>query len=79
MLIEDLPPRCRCCGYKTLSERAAFEICAVCFWEDDGQDDDDADAVLGSPNSSLSLAQARVNYQQFGASRRRDLRYVGSP
>ncbi|WP_430542623.1 CPCC family cysteine-rich protein [Xanthomonas sacchari] len=79
MLIKDLPLRCPCCGYKTLSERGAFEICAVCFWEDDGQDDDDADEVLGSPNGSLSLTQARVNYQQFGASRRQDLRYVRPP
>ncbi|WP_407136525.1 CPCC family cysteine-rich protein [Xanthomonas protegens] len=76
MLIKHLPPRCPCCGYKTLSERAAFEICAVCFWEDDGQDDDDADAVLGGPNGSLSLTQARANYQQSGASRRQDLLYV---
>ncbi|KAB7778749.1 hypothetical protein CEK65_07480 [Xanthomonas sp. LMG 12459] len=57
MLIKGLPLRCPCCGYKTLSERAAFEICAIFFWEDDGQDNDDADAVLGSPNGSLSLTK----------------------
>ncbi|WP_440986109.1 CPCC family cysteine-rich protein [Xanthomonas sontii] len=54
-------------------------FCAVCFWEDDGQDDDDADEVPGNPNSSLSLTQARAAYQQFGASRRQDLRYVRLP
>ncbi|WP_369334942.1 CPCC family cysteine-rich protein [Xanthomonas sacchari] len=79
MLIKDLPLRCPCCSYKTLSERGAFEICAVCFWEDDGQDDDDADEVLGGPNGNLSLTQARANYQQFGVSRRQDLRYVIPP
>lgn len=26
---------CLCCGYKTIEERAEFEICPVCFWEDD--------------------------------------------
>ena len=24
-----------CCGYRTLDERGAFDICPVCFWEDD--------------------------------------------
>ena len=26
---------CLCCGYRTLEERGAFDICPVCFWEDD--------------------------------------------
>jgi hypothetical protein len=38
----------------------------VCFWEDDGQDDIDADIVYGGPNGSLSLTQARHNYQERG-------------
>lgn len=63
----DLPLRCPCCGCKTLSKRTAFEICPVCFWEDDGQDDGDADENWGGPNGPLSLAQARVNYVRFGA------------
>jgi hypothetical protein len=36
---------CPCCGFKTLEERGGFVICAVCYWEDDGQDDRDADRV----------------------------------
>ena len=51
-----------------LSERDAFEICPVCWWEDDGQDDADADIVRGGPNGDLSLTQARANYGQMGAS-----------
>jgi hypothetical protein len=35
--------RCPCCGYLTLMERAGYEICDVCWWEDDGQDDPHAD------------------------------------
>jgi hypothetical protein len=62
-----LPLRCPCCGCKTLSERGGFEICPVCFWEDDGQDDHDADDVRGGPNGALSLTEARVNYRRFGA------------
>jgi hypothetical protein len=70
-----LPLRCPCCGYKTLSERGGFEICKVCFWEDDGQDDYDADIIRGGPNGALSLAEARVNYRRFGAC---DERFIGS-
>jgi hypothetical protein len=29
--------RCACCHYKTLFGRGGFEICPVCYWEDDGQ------------------------------------------
>jgi hypothetical protein len=63
----DLPLRCPCFGCKTLTERTAFEICEVCSWEDDGQDDADADACRGGPNGSLSLREARANYLRFGA------------
>jgi hypothetical protein len=62
------PYACPCCGYLTLEERGGFEICEVCFWEDDGQDDPDADVVLGGPNGVLSLTQARQNFARIGAS-----------
>ncbi|MFF1770133.1 CPCC family cysteine-rich protein [Streptomyces sp. NPDC058249] len=35
---EDGPYGCPCCGFLTLDERGSYEICPVCFWEDDGQD-----------------------------------------
>ena len=62
-----LPLRCPCCFCKTLGERDVFDICPVCFWEDDGQDDHDADVVRGGPNGMLSLTQARANYRELGA------------
>jgi hypothetical protein len=60
--------RCPCCGSRTLTERGAFEMCPVCWWEDDGQDDNDADVVRGGPNGTLSLTDARRNYASVGAS-----------
>ena len=75
----DLPLRCPCCGCKTLSKRTAFEICAVCFWEDDGQDDGDADENRGGPNGSLSLAVARANYLRFGACEEKMIENVRPP
>src|SRR5215216_1988474 len=53
------PHACPCCGYLTLDDRAGYEICPVCSWEDDGQDDHDADEVRGGPNYGLSLTAAR--------------------
>ena len=76
---EGVKYRCPCCGYGTLPERGADDICPVCFWEDDGQDDQDADTVRGGPNGSLSLAQARRNFREFGASDRDHLRNVRRP
>jgi len=38
---------CPCCGSCTISERGDYEVCKVCWWEDDGQDNHDADEVLG--------------------------------
>jgi Cysteine-rich CPCC len=57
---------CPCCGYPTLSERAAWEICDLCDWEDDGQDDSNARVVLGGPNQNYSLQEARDNFVKFG-------------
>jgi hypothetical protein len=74
-----LPPRCPCCGCRTLGARAEYEICPVCFWEDDGQDDPDADAVRGGPNGSLSLTAARANYLRCGACAERFVGKVRPP
>lgn len=46
------PFACPCCGYLTLDERGEFEICNVCFWEDDDQDEHDAEIVQSGPNSA---------------------------
>ncbi len=56
-----------------------YAICPVCFWEDDGQDEHDADVVRGGPNHGLSLAQARKNFREFGACERRVLGHVRKP
>jgi hypothetical protein len=70
---------CPCCGFKTLPERGGFDICPVCFWEDDGQDDHDADVVRGGPNYALCLSKARANFREFGACERKHVRNVRRP
>jgi hypothetical protein len=70
-VIEDWEPvvtyRCPCCKHKTLHGRARFEMCPVCCWEDDGQDEHDAEEVWGGPNGSLSLRMGQENFKKFGA------------
>ena len=66
---------CPCCGYETIGDRGGFEFCKICWWEDDGQDNHDADYVRGGPNALMSLTQSRANYLLYGIydSTRQDL------
>ena len=70
---------CPCCRYATLAGRGHFEICPVCFWEDDGQDDHDATVARGGPNGALSLEDERRNYLAFGACDERSKVHVRPP
>lgn len=56
---------CPCCGYPTIAMRGDYEICDICWWQDDGQDDPDADSVWGGPNGKFSLAAARENFKLY--------------
>ena len=56
---------CPCYYMPTLDERASFDICTICFWEDDGQDTDDAGIIRGGPNHDYSLKEARENFVKY--------------
>lgn len=56
---------CPCCFMPTLDERAGYDICPICFWEDDGQDSDDAEIVRGGPNADYALDEARANFNLY--------------
>ena len=71
--------RCPCCGFLTLYGRGEEEICPVCFWHDDGQDNHDAEEVRGGPNYDLSLATARKNFREFCAVQRKHRESVRAP
>jgi hypothetical protein len=57
--------QCPVCDYFTLPKRGQYEICPICFWEDDGLDLDRPDVISG-PNH-LTLREARTNFQEIGA------------
>lgn len=61
---------CPCCGHLTLAQppTGTYEICDVCFWEDDGIQFRDLDYEGGA--NRVSLSQARQNYREHGASER---------
>ena len=71
--------RCPCCKFKTLRGRADYDICPVCFWEDDGQGEVEADEVWGGPNRNLSLRQAQKNFAEIGAVEEGVRRFVRKP
>ena len=58
---------CPCCGHKTFKEKpnGTYEVCPVCFWEDDPIQLDDPDYEGGA--NPTSLKQAQKNFLEFGA------------
>lgn len=61
---------CPCCGHRVLDAMpGSYEICPVCFWEDDGVQFR-WPTMAGGANK-VSLIKAQGNYQHFGACPRR--------
>jgi hypothetical protein len=58
---------CPCCGYKTFDEEpnGHYDICPVCFWEDDPIQKDDPTYEGGA--NRVSLKQGQQNFIKFGA------------
>jgi hypothetical protein len=58
---------CPCCGYLTFGDDSpgSFEICPVCFWEDDPVQFKDPTYKGGA--NDVNLEEARKNYHAFGA------------
>jgi len=69
---------CPCCGYATLDSVADFDICEICYWEDDGQNERELDKELGGPNG-VSLAEARENFIEFGSAEKKDFEHTRQP
>jgi len=56
-----------------------MQLCPICWWEDDGQEDGDASQVRLTVNGQLSLDEARRNFARVGAAHPRFLPYVRLP
>ena len=69
---------CFICGHKTLDSRCDWDICPVCFWEDDTYVHENKDE--SSPaNGGLRVSEAQANYVVFGCCSRDCLPHVRSP
>lgn len=69
---------CPCCGFRTLHEfPGSYEICKVCFWEDDGVQLLDP-AFPGGANT-LSLMESQANFAKLRVSDERFIKNVRSP
>lgn len=56
---------CPCCGYMTLESDGFFDICEICFWEDDPYQKFKPYDRRGA--NQLSLAEAQIYYLTYGA------------
>lgn len=70
---------CRCCGFLTLSDpqSGSYEICPVCFWEDDGVQNEDP--VYAGGANRVCLLEAHSNYIRFGACEKEGIGNVRPP
>lgn len=70
---------CPCCGYLTLSEPppGTFQICPVCYWEDDLAQY--VNPTLSGGANPVSLQEAQRNFSDFGAITRNALAYTRPP
>ena len=66
---------CDCCGFLTLGARGTYEICPVCFWEDDVLENPE---IPGGANA-VSLREAQASYRRIGACEARFLDHVRAP
>lgn len=71
--------KCPCCGFYTFNERpdGSYDICPVCFWEDDYIQLNDENFAGGA--NKVSLVQARKNFLEFGACEWEMKKYVREP
>ncbi len=61
---------CPCCGYKTLNELynveqgTGYAICQVCWWEDDGRDNHNADEGGSSRTDLMHKRHPKENFEK---------------
>ena len=71
--------KCPCCGYYTFDNKldGSYDICEVCYWEDDISQLEDPTNENGA--NGISLIQAKKNYKEFGACHLDLIVYVRNP
>ncbi len=66
---------CPCCGYFTLhGPPGSYEICSICYWEDD--EEQFFDPTSNSGANRVSLVDAQKNFMKYGFCENRVEPYV---
>ncbi|MCT6735401.1 CPCC family cysteine-rich protein [Rhodococcus qingshengii] len=69
---------CPCCGHRIFRQSPdSYDICAVCFWEDDGVQL--RWPYMAGGANKVSLIGGQQNYASIGVSEERLLRFVRPP
>lgn len=55
----ELKSTCPCCAFPTLGERGENDICPLCKWQDD------IDEEKSGANGDYTIQEARENFEQF--------------
>ena len=69
---------CPVCGHKTLDALADYDICPICYWEDDVLTEGKED-VSSPSNYGQHLSEAQANFVLFGASKEEYVEKVRKP
>lgn len=52
--------KCPCCEYRTIVKTKAYEVCPVCFWEDDGSSLDKYSSC-----NRMTLKEGKENFKKY--------------
>ncbi|OYD06598.1 CPCC family cysteine-rich protein [Paludifilum halophilum] len=63
---------CPCCKYQTFLERGQYEVCPVCFWEDDGSNE----PTRYSSVNQMTLGDGQVHFKEYGAVSKKSLQFI---
>lgn len=78
-LFNETKDKCPCCGNRTLDpyNRGYYDICPVCFWEDESAENDNPEKA--SEVNHISLIETRKNFNKYGACKKELVKYVRKP
>ena len=67
---------CPCCGHQVFEEKGRYEICPICYWEDDYVQSVNPDTEGAN---TLTLREAQLHFMEFGACDRESIKHVRKP
>ncbi len=63
---------CPCCLYQTIKERGRYEICPVCFWEDDGNNEINRYSSV----NNMTLLKGKDNFKKYACVKETSIKFI---